>query len=171
MFENIVGYLRRHHIGLLALVIALSGTAYAAGKIGPRDIARNAVQSRHIGKNQVTGADVNERSLKPTCPTGFTLAGRDVCFGPEHPGEFPDPAAAICAEKGLRLSDYAETLLILKRLHPDSRLILWTSDHTGFTQGGYPSVQLVTKEPTGEVSTRSQDEGTHEPFRCVTEAR
>jgi hypothetical protein len=58
-----IGYLRRHHVGLLALFVALGGTAYSVATIGPDDIQRNAVKGRHIGANQVTGADTNERSL------------------------------------------------------------------------------------------------------------
>jgi hypothetical protein len=46
-------FLRQNAIALLALAVALSGTAYAAKKIGPRDIQRNAIRSRHIKRGQV----------------------------------------------------------------------------------------------------------------------
>jgi hypothetical protein len=48
MLRSIAAYVRRHHIGLIALAVALSGTAYAAATIGPNDIKKNAVKSRHI---------------------------------------------------------------------------------------------------------------------------
>jgi hypothetical protein len=42
----------------LALFVALSGGAYAASKIGPNDIAANAVRSRHIKDGQVKRPDI-----------------------------------------------------------------------------------------------------------------
>lgn len=46
----------------MALFIALGGTGYAAGLIGPDDIADNAVRSNHILNGQVTSADVRNAS-------------------------------------------------------------------------------------------------------------
>jgi hypothetical protein len=63
---------RRHHIGLLALFVALSGTAYATATIGSSDIKSNAIKSRHIRNGQVTAADVNEASLGKV-PSADTL--------------------------------------------------------------------------------------------------
>lgn len=54
-------FLRQNAIAMIALAVALSGTAYAANRIGPRDIARNAVRSVHIAPNQVRSADLNRR--------------------------------------------------------------------------------------------------------------
>jgi hypothetical protein len=51
-------YVRRHHLGLIALFVALSGTAYAAATIGPRDIKDNAVHSRHIKDGTVSPGDL-----------------------------------------------------------------------------------------------------------------
>jgi len=44
--------------------VLAGGGAYAAQKIGPKDIAKNAVRSKHIKKNQVKGKDVKETSLR-----------------------------------------------------------------------------------------------------------
>lgn len=48
MFTSIVGYVRRHHLALVALFVALSGSAYAAvtlpaGSVGTRQIRNGAV--------------------------------------------------------------------------------------------------------------------------------
>jgi hypothetical protein len=51
-------YLRRHHIGLLALFVALGGTSYAA-----INLPRNSVGSKQIKRNAVSGAKVKNRSL------------------------------------------------------------------------------------------------------------
>ncbi|GAA1534659.1 hypothetical protein [Nocardioides humi] len=45
-------------VATLALVVALSGGAYAAGKITGKQIAKNAITSKHIRNGQVTAADL-----------------------------------------------------------------------------------------------------------------
>lgn len=56
-------YLGRHWLGLIVLVLAFGGTAYAAGKIGPKRIKANAVKERHIAPNSVFDSEANERSF------------------------------------------------------------------------------------------------------------
>ncbi len=57
MFGSFASYFRRHHIGMLALFIALSGTAYAA------TLPRNSVGTAQLKRNAVTGAKVKNSSL------------------------------------------------------------------------------------------------------------
>jgi hypothetical protein len=57
MIARLISYLRGHHIGLLALCIALSGTAYAA------TLPRNSVGGPQLKRNAVTSAKVKNRSL------------------------------------------------------------------------------------------------------------
>jgi hypothetical protein len=67
MFGSLTSYLRQHHVGVLALFVALSGTAYAAAlprnSVGPAQLKTNAVTSPKIKKNAVTGAKVKSDSL------------------------------------------------------------------------------------------------------------
>lgn len=63
MISGIVEYLKRHHWGLIATCVALSGTAYAAGKIDSKDLARDSVRSKHVKKDALKGADINESKL------------------------------------------------------------------------------------------------------------
>jgi hypothetical protein len=62
-----VSYLRRHHIGLLALGIALTGTAYAAtlpkNSVGTRQLKNGAVGAKEIKRNAVSSSKVKNRSL------------------------------------------------------------------------------------------------------------
>jgi hypothetical protein len=58
MPKPVIEYLRRHHVALLALFVALGGTSYAAVKL-----PRNSVGTPQIKKNAVTGAKVKDRSL------------------------------------------------------------------------------------------------------------
>lgn len=53
-------YVARHHIGLLALFIALGGTAYAV-----TTAPRNSVVSKSIRADAVRGSDVKDRALGP----------------------------------------------------------------------------------------------------------
>jgi hypothetical protein len=57
MLATLVSYVRRHHLGLLALFVALSGTAYAAS------LPRNSVGTAQLKRNAVTSAKVKPRSL------------------------------------------------------------------------------------------------------------
>jgi hypothetical protein len=57
MFGGLASYIRQHHVGVLALFIALSGTAYAA------TLPRNSVGTAQLKKNAVTTAKVKNRSL------------------------------------------------------------------------------------------------------------
>src|SRR4051812_39892392 len=50
-------YLGRHHVGLLALFFALTGSAYAAG------VARNAVGTAQLKRDAVTSPKVKDGSL------------------------------------------------------------------------------------------------------------
>lgn len=54
------GYLRRHHVGLLALFVALGGTAFAV-----TTAPKNSVVSKSIRANAVRSADVKDGAVQP----------------------------------------------------------------------------------------------------------
>ena len=68
MLTEMVRYLGRHHVGLLALTVALSGTAYAASlprnSVGPTQLKKNAVTSNKLKRNAVTSTKVRDLSLR-----------------------------------------------------------------------------------------------------------
>jgi len=70
MAAGLVSYLRRHHIGLLALCIALTGTAYAAtlpkNSVGSKQLKSNAVTSQKIKNGAVNSNKVKNGSLMST---------------------------------------------------------------------------------------------------------
>ena len=86
-------YLRRHHIGLLALFIALGGSSYAA--VG---LAKDSVGARQLKTNAVRSAEVKDRSLlakdfrRGQLPRGAT--GPQGPTGPAGPVGPPGPAGA-----------------------------------------------------------------------------
>jgi hypothetical protein len=73
-------HIARNALGYLALAVALSGTGYAAAKLGPDDIAKNAIRSKHIAPKQVKAADANRKSLSKLLGTG-ALGGEVRDFG------------------------------------------------------------------------------------------
>jgi hypothetical protein len=80
MFATVVSYVQRHHLGLLALFVALSGTAYAAS------LPRNSVGTAQLKRNAVTSAKVKPRSLLASdFRQGQLPAGPQGPRGPEGP--------------------------------------------------------------------------------------
>jgi hypothetical protein len=75
-----LAYLRQHHVGLLALFLALSGTAYAA------TLPSNSVGTRQLKDNAVTSAKVKNRSLQSRdFKAGQLPRGRRGETGPRGP--------------------------------------------------------------------------------------
>lgn len=84
-------------ISLLALFIALGGSAYAVSNLGRGDvkskhIARDAVKSKHVGPDKLKGSDVKESSL--AIPTAYARVS---------------PDGTIAQAKGLRQADVTKT--------------------------------------------------------------
>jgi hypothetical protein len=64
MIHHLLGYLRRHHVGLVALLLVLGGTAYAAASVGSRDVRDNSLRGIDVRANSLTGRDVAKGSIK-----------------------------------------------------------------------------------------------------------
>jgi hypothetical protein len=76
--SGFIRYLRRHHIGLLALFVALGGTSYAAVRL-----PANSVGTKQIKRNAVTSAKVKNGSLrKADFAAGQLPAGPNGPAGP-----------------------------------------------------------------------------------------
>lgn len=74
MLSNVVCYVGRHHIGLLVLFVALTGTAYAAS------LPRNSVGTAQLRKDAVTTTKVRNRSLR-----AIDFAAGQLPAGPAGP--------------------------------------------------------------------------------------
>jgi len=93
-----VAYLRRHHIGLLALFIALGGTSYAAAKLPRNSVGTAQIKSGAVNESKlaqgvrdklgrtVQGAPGGAGAQGPAGPKGDTgatgPAGKDGATGP-----------------------------------------------------------------------------------------
>lgn len=57
-------HVRSNAVAYLALFVALGGSgAYAADKLGSKDIAKNAIKSKHVAPDALSGTDINESGL------------------------------------------------------------------------------------------------------------
>jgi hypothetical protein len=90
---TVFSYVQRHHLGMLALFIALSGTAYAA------TLPRNSVGTAQLKRNAVTSAKVKPRSLLGSdFRPGQLPAGPQGPQGPAGPRGPEGPPGARGAE-------------------------------------------------------------------------
>ena len=88
MAAGFVSYLRRHHIGLVALCIALTGTAYAAtlprNSVGTRQLKNSAVTSAKIKRNAVSWAKIRRNAVTSRKVRDGSLLAKDF-----KPGQLP----------------------------------------------------------------------------------
>jgi Collagen triple helix repeat (20 copies) len=83
----VLAYLRRHHIGLLALFVALGGTSYAAAKL-----PRNSVGTAQIRSGAVTKAKL-ERSVRAALAKAGAPGPAGATGAPGAPGPKGDAGA------------------------------------------------------------------------------
>jgi hypothetical protein len=92
---TVVSYVRRHHLGMLALFVALSGTAYAASlprnSVGTAQLKRNAVTSTKVKPFSLLASDFRRGQL-PAGPQG--PQGPQGPTGPRGPEGPQGPAGA-----------------------------------------------------------------------------
>jgi hypothetical protein len=145
VLRRIGSYIGRHHIGLLALFIALSGTAYAA-------VAKNSVGPKQLKTNAVRGPDALESSFSqvPSAANATNASnankvdGAGVCSGtvdvPEGP---PQP---LCSSDPLFVEGRCDVSASLTK----GVVILNTSQ-----DGGWFAVEAITI--TGAAFTTVND--------------
>lgn len=65
----------------IAVFAVLGGGAYAATKIGSGDIEKNAVLSKHVDKDALTGKDIKESRLAGVVPYGKPIPSGTTAIG------------------------------------------------------------------------------------------
>jgi hypothetical protein len=86
MLSRIAAHFRGNVVGYLALVVALSGTAYAAGKINGKQIKPNSIPGNRIRNGSLTGKQVNSSALG-TVPNADQLGGSPASAFVKGPAE------------------------------------------------------------------------------------
>lgn len=79
----------QHHVALLALFIALGGTAYAAA------LAGNSVKSRHIAPGQVKRSDIARNAINSSRVSNGSLGAADFA-----PGQLPSGTTGPAGSTG-----------------------------------------------------------------------
>ncbi len=84
--NQLTRYIRRHHIALLALFVALGGTSYAAvslpkNSVGTAQLKSNSVQSAKIKKGAVTRAKIRDNAINSAKVADGSLLAADFAAG------------------------------------------------------------------------------------------
>lgn len=84
-------YLRRHHIGILALFIALGGTSYAAVSLSANSVGARELKNKAVGSSELKDGSIKKRDLRAQLLAGLRRGGSGTP-GPAGPQGPPGPA-------------------------------------------------------------------------------
>lgn len=144
-------------MSLIAVSIAIGGTAYAANKISGKSISNNTIAKKKLKKNVLKGLD--------TCPSGATNYTQGICYSGQFAPNDWDVAARDCANKGLRLPDLGEGLLVTNKT---ALPYIWTTD---VSDTGPPSTRVIVRtEDAGFTRIATIQKGGPVAYVCVLNA-
>jgi hypothetical protein len=76
--SHLLEYLRRHHVGLLALLVVLGGTAYAAAQVTSKEIQNRTITAKDIKPNTLSGKQIKDGTLGGSDLADGSLSARNV---------------------------------------------------------------------------------------------
>jgi hypothetical protein len=161
-------------ISVIALFVALGGSAYGAGLFTGKDIEDGSITGddlapitgKDLAANTLTGREVKEGRLKniDECQSGTPIDIGDICVGPIQPAATWQTALSACISVNLRLPSISEGSLVIAAAQQKNTAYLWTSD---FVDAGPPSTRAIIRStPYPLVAVR--DETQTAQFRCVS---
>jgi hypothetical protein len=150
-------------ISLLALFLALGGTAYAAVQIGSGKIKNDSIKSIDVRDDTLRGIDIRESSLTGVdrCPASAPNRSGDVCFSNEQPASTWDGAIRACAALGLRSPGVGEALLLFLQAPAGET---WTDQIGDINPGNSRVLVIKGATDTGPFAAAS---GSSHAYRCV----
>lgn len=87
MSAKVAGYIRQHHLGMIAIFLALSGTAYAANTVGSSDIINESILSQDIKNGEVKLTDVGQGAVATDEIVNNQVTGADIGDGQVTTGD------------------------------------------------------------------------------------
>jgi hypothetical protein len=137
-------------ISIVALFVALGGSAYAASKIGTKDIKANAITTGKIKKNAITTAKIKSNAVTGAKVNEGTL------------GTVPSATNAVNATNATNFSRYFTSGL--KKANVGQKVPLATNgpfSFTGFCEdlggGEYEAVVIATTSQPGSFFTGDEN--------------
>jgi hypothetical protein len=151
-------------VSVLALVLALTSGAYAAGTlINGKDIKKHSISGGSIKKDTITGKNIVESTLKGVthCPGVAPNQVGDICFTGPQPSAGWQAAVLNCKSVGLRLPDVGELTLVGAVAQFTNS---WTDDAADVDPT--PLATVVASKAAPFISTKALT--TSLPSRCIT---
>jgi hypothetical protein len=150
-------------VSLLALFLALGGSAYAAAQFGSGKIKNDSIKSIDVRDDTLRGIDIRESSLTGVdrCPATAPNRSGDICFSNEQPATTWDGAIRACAALGLRAPGVGEALLLFRQA-PNGET--WTDQIGDINPGNSRVLVIKGATDTGPFAAPS---GSSHAFRCV----
>jgi hypothetical protein len=154
---GVLGYLRRHHVGLLALFVALGGTSYAAA-----NLPRNSVGTAQLRSRAVTGAKLANNAVTATKVKKGSLLAGDFKTGQVPPGPAgpagPQGAVGRTGATGPTGPSTGRAGGALTGSYPNPTLASGSVNTSNFASGAEaPNAALLAGEPSTHYLTFGND--------------
>jgi hypothetical protein len=147
-------------IALLALFVALGGSAYAAKKLNGKTIANNSIPAKKLKKNVLTGLD--------KCPSNAPSKVAGICYSASQTATTWDGAAQTgCPPLKLRLPTIGEALLVMNAVGGGATNETWTDEIADLTASSRGLVK-APGDPMGQIFSAAP--GSAHAYRCITNA-
>jgi hypothetical protein len=108
MSKRIRTHVRGNMVGYLALFVALSGSAYAAGGITGAGVAENSVAEKAASERP-------KKRVKARCPKRLTVLRGHLCAGSDGGIRTWDQAMNYCVNLGLELPTLTQARAMAKK--------------------------------------------------------
>ena len=156
-------------MSVIAVCIALGGTAIAATKINGKQIKKASIAGSKLKNDTVTGQQIAESSLKlgtvTACPAAAPNRANNLCyasFGGLNTDW--DVDERDCAGKGLRIPTIGEALLVTNATNTGDNYI-WTE---AFPGSGTTRIGVRTNDPTfSRIASTAKGGAADFGFICV----
>lgn len=172
--NELTRYIRRHHIALLALFVALGGTSYAAvslpkGSVGSAQIKKGAVAASKVRDKAITRAKIRNNAINSAKVANGSLVAADFASGQLPKGERGPAGPATGPAGGALTGNYPNPGIANGAVGPDQigeiptvRLVRGSG-----TTFSIPDITVATNAervlpwpaPTGGANDRSYDIG------------